>query len=123
MEKFSRVKKMKIEKVHEDERGSIHRILFKGREFIILFTKKGYLRGGDYHKSKQHDVVLTGKMEFRYKINGKEQIKTLGVGEMIHFEPNVPHMFSAKEDTLIVEWLEGEFEKSYYQPYRRLVLK
>jgi len=115
--------KMKIEKVHEDERGSIHRILFKGKEFIILSTKKGFLRGGDYHKSKQHDVVLTGKMEFRYKINGKEQTKTLGAGEMIHFEPNVPHMFSAKEDTLIVEWLDGKFEKSYYQPYRRLVLK
>ncbi len=115
--------KLKIEKVHEDERGSIHRILFKGKEFIILFTKKGYLRGGDYHKSKQHDVVLTGKMEFRYKTNGRERTTTLGAGEMIHFEPNVPHIFSAKEDTLIVEWLDGKFEKAYYQPYRRLIEK
>jgi dTDP-4-dehydrorhamnose 3,5-epimerase-like enzyme len=123
MENFHGMTKIEIEKVHEDERGSIHRILFKGREFIILFTKKGYLRGGDYHKSKQHDVVLTGKMEFRYIKNGEEEVRTLEAGEMIKFEPNVPHMFSAKEDTLIIEWLEGEFEKSYYQPYRRLVLK
>lgn len=115
--------RMEIEKVNEDQRGSIHRILFKGKEFIILFTKKGCLRGGDYHKSNQHDIVLTGKLEFKYKANGREQTKTLGAGEMICFEPNVPHMFSAKEDTLIVEWLDGEFEKSYYQPYRRLVLK
>lgn len=114
---------MKLEKVHEDERGSIHRLLFKGKEFIILFTRKGYLRGGDYHKSKQHDVVLVGEMKFRYRINGKDYSKTLGAGEMTHFEPHVPHMFSAKEDTVIVEWLEGEFEKSYYQPYRKLVEK
>jgi len=112
---------MEIEKIHEDKRGSLHRILFEGKEFLLVFTKKGMLRGGDYHKSTQHDVVLSGSMEFRYKKGTLEQIKTLGVGEMIHFEPNVPHVFTAKEDTLIIEWLEGEFEKSYYEPYRRLV--
>lgn len=114
---------MEIEKIHEDKRGSLHRILFRGKEFLIVFTKKGMLRGGDYHKSTQHDVVLIGWMEFRYKKDGQEQIKTLKAGEMIHFEPGVPHMFTAKEDTLILEWLDGEFEKSYYEPYRKLVEK
>jgi len=114
---------MEIEKIHEDKRGSLHRILFKEKEFLIIFTKKGMLRGGDYHKSTQRDFVLTGCMEFRYKTDGREHVKTLNAGEMIHFEPNVPHMFTAKEDTLIIEWLEGEFEKSYYQPYRKLVEK
>jgi len=114
---------MELEKIHEDKRGSLHRILFKGKEFLLVFTKKGMLRGGDYHKSTQHDVVLMGSMEFRYKKGALDQIKTLSAGEMIHFEPNVPHMFTAKEDTLIIEWLDGEFEKSYYEPYRKLTEK
>ncbi|HML03705.1 MAG TPA: hypothetical protein VK487_10115 [Candidatus Bathyarchaeia archaeon] len=115
--------KTKFEKVQEDKRGSIHRFLFKGKEFIILFTKKGYLRGGDYHKSKQHDVILVGEMEFQYRENGKEYSKTLKAGEVTCFEPDVPHLFCAREDTLILEWLDGEFEKSYYPPYRKLVEK
>jgi len=112
---------MKFGKIHEDKRGSIHGLWKDGREYIVLFTKKGHIRGGDLHKSKQYDMVLNGEMEIRYIINEKEHIRTLTEGDMISFEPTVPHVFIAKEDTLMIEWLVGDFEKSYYAPYRKMV--
>jgi len=114
---------IKFEKIHEDKRGCISRFLFEGKEYLIIFTRKGFARGGDYHKSKQYDIILMGKMKFRYKnqswnVEHEEILKT---GQIISFEPNMPHLFIAEEDALLVEWLEGEFEKSFYEPYRKLV--
>ncbi len=116
---------MKFEEIHEDQRGTIHGMWLDDREYIVLFTKKGHIRGGDYHKTKQYDVVLSGKMNINWKEsispNSKEHSITLTEGDMICFEPDNPHMFIAMEDTLMVEWLVGDFEKSFYEQYRRLV--
>ncbi len=115
---------MKFEEIHEDARGTIHGLWKDGREYIILFTKKGHIRGGDYHKTRQYDFVLSGKVEIRYKNDISsvgEVILTLEEGEMITFAPDSPHMFIAMEDTLMIEWLAGDFEKSFYEQYRRMV--
>jgi len=113
-----------IELIHEDERGSIHRILSQGKEYLILYTRKGYARGGDHHKSWQHDVVISGRVEYRWKYpTGGEDMRTLGPGESISFPAGLPHMFIALEDSICCEWLEGEFEKTYYKPYRDIVMQ
>jgi len=112
-----------IELIHEDERGSIHRILSQGKEYLILFTRRGYARGGDHHKTIQHGVVISGQVEYRWKwLGGGETIKTLGPGEHISFPAGAPHLMTSITDSLVVEWLEGGvFEKTYYEPYRKLV--
>uniref|UniRef100_A0A6M3XQ03 Cupin domain-containing protein n=1 Tax=viral metagenome TaxID=1070528 RepID=A0A6M3XQ03_9ZZZZ len=108
---------IKIEEINVDKRGSIYRILFRNREFIILFTKKGYLRGGDYHKSIQTDIILSGKI----MIESPNKQKILIEGQSITFSPYEPHYFEAIEDSLVLEWLSGPFEKKYYKPYRNKV--
>jgi hypothetical protein len=30
-------------------------------------------------------------------------------------------MFEAVEDSIVLEWLEGPFEKEYYKPYREII--
>jgi len=113
-----------IELIHEDERGSIHRILSQGREYLILFTRRGYARGGDHHKTVQHDVVISGQVEYRWKLNTGETIRTLGPGEHISFPAGAPHLMTSISDSLVVEWLEGGFfEKTYYKPYRDIVMR
>jgi len=112
---------MKIEKIHEDQRGAIYRILFSGKEFLLVSTNKGYSRGGDFHESMQHDVVLSGKVNYIVRQEGRDNVMTLKSGHIIHIEAGSPHMWTALEDSLIVEWLAGEFEKKYFDMYRKIV--
>lgn len=110
-----------MKQIHEDARGKIHQLQIGDKEFIIMETKKDHSRGGDFHKSIQHDVVLSGRVEFRH-IDKDEDITTiLKEGQMITFKPNQPHMLTALTDSLVLEWLEGIFEKQYYEPFRRLI--
>jgi len=110
-----------MELVHRDRRGDIYRISVDDREMILLHTKRGYARGGDFHESVQHDVVIRGSVKFTLHMNDGDHSTEIEEGEAISFPAGVPHMFTSLEDSLVLEWLEGEFEKTYYPPYRKIV--
>ena len=114
---------MKVESrlIHGDVRGEIYLIEIEGREMLLLLTKKGYARGGDLHRSIQHDVVIKGSVEFTFHMNGRDYSLELREGESITFPEGVPHMFTSLDDSIVLEWLEGSFEKTYYPPYRKIV--
>jgi hypothetical protein len=113
-----------FEKLYEDMRGAIFLIKHQDKEFILWTLKKGHIRGGDYHKSTQYDVILSGKVLVTSHINGKDVKRLCGENTIISFKPEEPHMIQAlTDDVLVLEWLEGEFEKQYYEPYRRLIRK
>ena len=43
-------------------------------------------------------------------------------GQLIVIPPNVPHIFTFLNRTVMAEWWTGgEFETRYYRPYRRAV--
>jgi len=114
---------LRADKLFEDQRGTIYKIVFKGKEFILFSTNAGHGRGGDYHESAQHDLVLAGEVEFRQKIGGEmgeEKTQNLGAGDLVKTEASTPHVLISKTDSLVLEWLDGLFEKKYYEPYRRL---
>jgi quercetin dioxygenase-like cupin family protein len=108
---------MNIKLINEDKRGRIISVELDGKEYLILETKRGHRRGGDYHKSNQYDIVLKGKI--RTITPQKEDI--LQEGDNIVFISYQPHYFEALEDCYVLEWLSGPFEKKYYKPYRDLV--
>jgi len=114
-----------MKQIHEDARGKIYQLKFGDREFLILETKKGFRRGGDYHKTWQFDVVLSGEVLFTYiDIHRNPKISTNVKklqGEKVVFFPNEPHMLTALTDCLVLEWLEGPFEKQYYEPFKKLI--
>lgn len=113
-----------LKEIYGDARGNLCILEWRGQEVLLFSINKGYSRGGDYHKSRQHDVVLAGRVECRFKRHIESQgevVKTLNPGEVISFEAGSPHMFTALEDSLMVEWLEGPFEKEMYPPYRKIV--
>ena len=102
----------------QDKRGWI---LCLAPNVVLLYTKRGYRRGGDYHRSTQTDVCLTGAVVFYWRSGDGEHSALLLPGQSIQFPPNTPHYLEAVTDTLVLEWLEGEFEKEYDPEYRRRV--
>ena len=108
-------------RIHTDDRGEIWGITVGEREYILILTKKGYSRGGDYHKTKQFFVVLEGQMLVKEYYLAGERTQVLMEGGSIIIPERIPHMFTAETDCLVLEWLEGEFEKEYFEPYRKII--
>ena len=112
---------MSLKQVHEDARGTLYILTFGDKEYLLMFTKKGFKRGGDYHQSIQHDVVLSGRVEFEY-VTDKDWVEVILLkGQSISFKAMQPHMLTALTDCLVLEWLEGPFEKQYYEPFKKLI--
>lgn len=109
--------KGKLETLNEDSRGRILRLELNGKEYIILETKKGKKRGGDYHNVVQYNTVLEGKIK---AITVNEQ-KTLDPGDSITFEVGIPHYIEALEDSIMLEWKDKPGDKKYFVPFRKLV--
>ena len=60
---------MEIEKQVSDIRGKIIFVSFNKKQVNIVETKKGFSRGGHYHKFKSDHILLQGKIEFRELIS------------------------------------------------------
>jgi len=108
---------MELRSIHKDKRGTIFLLSIKNKKYLVLETFKGYRRGGDYHSSDQHDVVLKGKI----KCKSPNMNRILIEGDSITFKAFEPHYIEALEDSLVLEWLEGDYKKWYYKKYRKLV--
>ena len=107
----------------EDSRGII--LFYKYADLFINFveTKKGFSRGGHYHKFKSEHILLRGKIEFK-ELNldtNKEQIRILSAPHIISVEPNIAHILTALEDSLFLECFDTEYSAIDYMPYRNIV--
>lgn len=122
------IKRVVAEKGHEqvcrDERGVIWRVMVEDKEYKLIKTVKGEIRGGDFHQSAQHNLVLKGRIMWIEKVclecpDGRgEEITILQEGEEYVSKPNVPHMLVSLDESVVIEWLEGSPETQYYKPYR-----
>jgi len=115
----------KIKLISKDHRGKIWRLEIDNQEYILMETVRGELRGGDYHQTPQHDLVLKGRILWIEKWcqscpEGQgENFRVIRQGEEIVTKPDVPHMLiSFGGPSLVLEWLDGPFEKQYYRPFR-----
>ena len=108
-------------RVHEDVRGRIFKVIIDGFEFYVLETRKGYARGGHSHTVDSYIVVLRGRLEYRAMVGGREVVRTVGVGDVIFTEKDVPTILTALEDSVMIQWLEGPLVTVNYELYRRIV--
>jgi len=125
LEKITKkIKAKDYELISNDVRGKIWRLEVDGKEYILMYTVKGEVRGGDFHKSVQHDFALKGRVFFIEKTcltcpDGKgENLRVVHPGQEIILAVGVPHMMVSFDESLVLEWLEGPFEKTYYRPFR-----
>lgn len=115
---------MEVEKVNEDQRGEIWKIVTPQKEVFLAFTKKGKARGGDIHRGEQYTFILEGKMRILSKFPDKEKEEIIEEGNLAVIPPEIPHVFVALEDSVFLEWHECPLppysKKRFYLPYRKI---
>jgi len=114
---------LEFSKSINDIRGTILFYSFGKLTIHFIETKKGFSRGGHYHKFKSDHILLQGKIEFR-ELNlstNMEQIRIISAPCTISVESNVAHLLTALEDSLFLECFDTEYSAIDYSPYRNIV--
>lgn len=113
------IEQMKLEKIHEDQRGYIYlvkNLLENNKEFTFLEVKKGFARGGCLHSRDEFFVVVKGKIRY---IHG-EQEEIVSHGESRKIPAGEPHAFIGIEDSIVSEWGITSDEKALDKKDSRL---
>ncbi len=112
---------MKNTFVFRDKRGWIKKFNIKGVSFNILYTKKGAMRSGDYHKTAQYDLILSGRWRITMRKRKKDISIIRGPNTVVKIPPKIPHLYKALSDSIMIEWWDGPFEAKYFWPYRKMI--
>lgn len=115
--------KMFVELINTDKRGKIYGIVLD-KIYWLSYTNKDYGRGGDIHNGQQFNIVLKGKFLVKMRFPTEEVKRAVLEGQSIVIPDNVPHVFIALEDSIMIEWHDHKLppykDKRFYEPYRRL---
>jgi quercetin dioxygenase-like cupin family protein len=116
---------LKFEKEIKDVRGNILFCKHENVSINIVEIKKGYARGGHYHKYDQMHFIISGKIEYFEKNikTTKETRKIIEGSNPILIPANTAHMFIALEETLFLEYFSKEYHAVNYPKYRNIVKK
>ncbi len=114
---------LQIEKEIEDIRGKIIFISYGKKQVNLVEIKKGFARGGHYHKFESEHILISGTIEYREEnIKTKqEQIKIITSPSTIKVPPNAAHLLIALQDTIFFEVFDHKYEGINYPKYRRIV--
>jgi len=110
-----------------DERGYMIKCVINNKTIFLVFTKKGYCRGGDIHPINQYNTVLNGRIMFKLNLISGEVVHHIKVNQTLEVPKDTAHLMVALEDSIVIEWHDGELppfkEKIIYEPYRQLIKK
>jgi len=115
--------KLEFKKSFSDVRGIILFCSFGKSSLHFVKTKKGFSRGGHYHKFKSDHILVKGKIEFK-KLNldtNVEHVYVLSAPCDISVDPNTAHLLTSLEDSLFLEYFDTEYSAINYLPYRNIV--
>ena len=124
-----------VKLIAEDERGASWQILLPdNRELVLIYTRKGFWRGGHHHTKPEISLVLSGKLRTRkiikdidsdYNVYEREIEIERSAGETISNKAGEPHVTMALEDYYLIDWKIGakigEWQTIDYDPYRVIV--
>ena len=99
---------LKFEKEIKDVRGNILFCKHENTSINLVEIKKGYARGGHYHKYNQIHFIISGKIACfeENKESGKETRKIVEGNTSVLIPANTAHMFIAIEDTIFLEFFQ-----------------
>ncbi len=115
----------KLEEISVDKRGYLKLLRFGDYEALVSLTVKGKSRSGYSFKVDRVYIVLSGSFEYSEKslADGEEIKKTIRTGDHFTVKPGNAHMFTALEDTCMIEFTpgaKGKIEMIPYKPYREI---
>jgi len=108
-------------KEHKDKRGIISRVDCDSIKFNVMTTKSGYYRGGEIHPNSQFNMVLSGRIDIFYLVDGKNIWQQVMPNTLVIIEPYIPHLFYFVEDSVMLEWWDGPMTGWYYPDFRKYV--
>lgn len=116
-----------IKEVSRDARGEIYVITLPGdRELLLLHSFKGTLRGGHSHDVNEIVTMLSGKMLYHKRINGRDVTVRMLPGDTSFNPAGEAHMGEFTEDTWLTEWKIGTkigaWTNEDYAPWREQVM-
>jgi dTDP-4-dehydrorhamnose 3,5-epimerase-like enzyme len=116
---------LEFKKEVKDERGKIIFLQYGKRQINIVEIKKGYSRGGHYHKSSTKHILITGKVKCQEKQidTDDEKITVVKAPNTITISKDTPHMLTALKDTVFLESFSDGYEDSIYPEYRKIVME
>lgn len=93
------------------------------QKFYGFTNKKGFSRGGHYHKVDTEHTLISGKIEYREEDiqSGDELIKIISIPSSIVVPANKTHLFTAIEDSVFIECFDKRYEDTSYTKYRKIV--
>lgn len=114
---------LQFEKEINDVRGKIIFYSHGKMKIHVIETKKGFARGGHYHKYEQDHSLISGQMEVRQfdTITNQETTKIFRLPAIIHIPKNIAHLFIALEDSIFIETSVEEYEVINFPKYRQIV--
>jgi hypothetical protein len=118
-----------IRLIAEDKRGAAWSLkLPNGREAVLIYTKKGYYRGGHSHTVPEVSMLLTGSIHYKKRFNSddghvQEAEFNETAGETLYNDAGEPHLAHFLEDSWLLDWKlsDGPVVTSNYPPYRKFV--
>ena len=93
-----------VPSVIRDARGEIHNLEAGGTRFNVLVTRAGAMRSGDVHRSRQLDLIFSGKVAVTTREHGRDVRREYLAGSLIVIPANVPHIFDFINDSVMAEW-------------------
>jgi hypothetical protein len=116
-----RIANSPVPSIYSDDRGEIHRLRVGHRRVNLLSSKQGVMRSGYLHPHIMSHFVVSGKVEV-WTLGTDATTKTLySAGDFFTLASYVPHILHFLEDTISLEFWDGQFICYYYHPYRRVV--
>jgi len=111
-----------------DKRGFLKLVKFDNYEALLSYTVKSKSRSGYYLKVDRVYIVLFGSFLYRERnmTNGIEVEKIIKTGDHFTVKPGNAHVFTALEDSYMMEFSPDAKEKIEmipYEPYRRICEK
>ena len=96
---------------------------YGAKQVNMVEIKKGFARGGHYHKFESDHIIITGKIEYREENidTKKEEIKIISSPAIIRVPPNTAHLLIALEDSIFAEVFDNKYEGTNYPKYRKIV--
>jgi hypothetical protein len=116
-----RIANSPVPSIYNDDRGEIHRLRVGHRRVNLIYSKTGVMRSGYLHPHSMQHFVVSGSVEVWTLGHEQTETKVQDAGSYFTVEPYIPHILHFLEDTISLEFWDGEFSCYYYHPYRRVV--
>ncbi len=110
-------------KTVSDERGSIIFMKNGSKLLNLVEIKKGFSRGGHFHKFQSLHNLISGKVEYlEFNTKTNEEISAIYEAPFVINVPSfVAHLLTALEDVLFVEIFDNEYQSTEFPKYRKIV--